>query len=60
MDMASSHYCKEVIEWLESMNIQLIAKKDNASKVCSARPIEKFWALCKAKYKKKKKENKFN
>ena len=50
MDMASSHYCKEAIEWLESMNIQLIAEKDNASKVCSARPIEKFWALCKAKY----------
>ena len=47
--MASSHYCKDFIEWLESINIQLIAKKDNAPKVCSTRPIERFWALRKGK-----------
>ena len=47
--MASSHYCKDFIEWLKSINIQLVAKKDNAPKVCSTRPIERFWALRKGK-----------
>ena len=37
------------------MNIKFITKKENAPNVPIARPIEKFWALCKAEYRKRTK-----
>jgi hypothetical protein len=52
-DLASSHYTKDVLEWLESQGIDYIEKKENAPNVPQARPIEKFWALCKREYKKR-------
>lgn len=54
MDMATAHYKAEVIEWLEVNGIDFITKKENAPNVPQARPIEKFWALCKSEYKKRK------
>jgi hypothetical protein len=35
-------------------NIDFITKRDNAPNVPQARPIEKFWAICKAEHKKRK------
>lgn len=55
MDMAPCHYSKEVTDWLTSMNIKFITKKQNAPNVPIARPIEKFWSLCKQEYRKRKK-----
>ncbi len=54
MDLAPAHYKAEVIEWLKANNIDFITKRDNAPNVPQARPIEKFWAICKAEYKKRK------
>lgn len=53
-DMATSHYAKTVTEWMDSQNLKYVPKKDNAPNVPQCRPIEKFWALCKAKYAKHK------
>ena len=41
-DMATSHYTKEVIEYLRLQNIEFIPKSDNAPNVPQARGIEKF------------------
>jgi hypothetical protein len=57
-DMASCHYKKEVIEWLKAEKIEFVAKDQNAPNVPQARPIEKFWALCKAAYKRRKQDAK--
>ncbi len=54
MDLATAHYKAKVIEWLEANNIDFITKRDNAPNVPQARSIEKFWAICKAEYKKRK------
>lgn len=54
-DMASSHYRKDVIDWLEKEGVDFVRKSENAPNVPQARPIEKFWALCKANYKKQSK-----
>lgn len=54
MDMASCHYKGTVTEWLEQNGIDYVTKDDNAPSVPIARPIEKFWALVKAEYKKRK------
>lgn len=51
MDMASSHYKREVTEWLASQNIEFVTRDENAPDVPQARPIERFWAKCKAAYK---------
>jgi hypothetical protein len=50
MDMATCHYKKEVTDWLKSEYINFVTKTENAPNVPQARPIEKFWAICKAKY----------
>lgn len=52
-DMASSHYASQVTTWLENEKIDFVAKNDNAPNVPQARPIERFWALCKKAYKKR-------
>lgn len=50
-DMATCHYRKDVKEWLKVQNIDFIDKMENAPNVPQARPIERFWALCKKAYK---------
>ena len=52
MDMASCHYSNIVLTWLRANKIKYVERYDNAPNVPQARPIEKFWALCKAEYKK--------
>lgn len=49
-DMAKPHYSKEVLDFLRSQNIEFPTWKENAPNVPQARPIEKFWAICKHKY----------
>uniref|UniRef100_A0AC35TPZ9 DDE_3 domain-containing protein n=1 Tax=Rhabditophanes sp. KR3021 TaxID=114890 RepID=A0AC35TPZ9_9BILA len=51
-DMATCHYKKEVLDELRAKNINFVEKIDNAPAVPHLQPIEKFWALCKAEYKK--------
>lgn len=55
MDMASSHYHSDVIQWLEENRIEYVKKSENTPNLPQARPIEKFWALCKREYGKRKK-----
>jgi hypothetical protein len=57
-DMASSHYCKDVIDWLNENDIKYVPRKDNAPNVPQARPIEKYWAISKKEYSKEKKQPK--
>jgi transposase len=49
-DMATSHYAENVTSFLEENKIDYIKKKDNLPNCPQARPIEKFWAICKQKY----------
>lgn len=52
-DMARVHYTAEIREYLDSMGIRYVTWKQNAPNVPQVRPIEKSWALCKAKYARK-------
>lgn len=52
-DMARVHYTREVREYLESIGVEMVSWLENAPKVPQARPIERFWALCKAEYARK-------
>ena len=49
-DMASIHYEKNVINWLESKGIQFVKKAHNTPNCPQVRPIEKFWSFCKREY----------
>ncbi|CAF2619642.1 unnamed protein product [Rotaria sp. Silwood2] len=44
-DLASSHYAKEITEWLIQHNIKFISKEVNPPKVPKAQPIEDFWSM---------------
>lgn len=44
-DLASCHYSKTTIDWLERQNIRYVAKNYNPPNVPKARPIEDFWAI---------------
>ena len=57
-DLATIHYSKQVIEWLQNNGIPFVSKVDNPPNVPHARPIEKFWSLCKVEYMKKTKVTK--
>lgn len=50
-DMSRVHYAKVVTNHLKSIGLEFIEYENNAPKVPQARPIEKYWALCKARYK---------
>ena len=54
MDMETCHYKKSVTDFLTEKGIPFVGKGENAPNVPIARPIEKFWALTKAEYKKRK------
>jgi hypothetical protein len=49
-DMAKIHYAKIVKEWLTEQKIPFVTWEENAPNVPQARPIERFWALCKKEY----------
>ena len=46
-DLASSHFAKSVIEWLNNNNVKFVPKNLNIANVPEARPIEDFWAIMK-------------
>lgn len=46
-DLASSHYAKTVISFLEDKKINFVKKFDNPANLPEARPIENFWAILK-------------
>lgn len=48
-DLASSHYAKKVIEYLDHRNINYVPKEDNPPNVPECRPIENFWSILKGK-----------
>lgn len=50
-DMATAHYEKTVTAALEQAKINYVKKGDNTPNCPQIRPIERYWALCKAKYK---------
>jgi len=52
-DMATCHYTREITNFLQSESIQFVEKSKNAPNVPQARPIERFWALCKREYAKR-------
>lgn len=49
-DLAPSHYTQTVIYSLEAETIKVVPKTKNPSNFLEARPINKFWVICKQKY----------
>lgn len=49
-DLAPSHYQRDVVAFLKQKKIAFVPKLDNPPNIPQCRPIEKFWALCKAEY----------
>ena len=47
-DLASSHYAKSVLDWLQSNNIPFVANEANPANVPEVRPIKDFWGILKA------------
>lgn len=54
-DGATAHYKGTVLERLRELKIKFVEKKDNHPNLPQCRPIERFWAMCKAEFKKTKK-----
>ena len=48
-DLATAHYAKSVTNYLDSKNVNYVAKDDNPPNVPECRPIEHFWSLLKGK-----------
>lgn len=44
-DLASSHYARATLDWLEAHHVPYVPRNDNPPNVPQARPIENFWAL---------------
>ncbi|CAF1570933.1 unnamed protein product [Rotaria magnacalcarata] len=44
-DLASSHYAKTTITWLNQQNIHFVPKQVNPPNLPKARPIEDFWSI---------------
>ena len=55
-DMASAHYAREVVDDLENHKIDFVRKGDNLPNVPMLRPIERYWAFCKMRYRRFKHE----
>lgn len=51
-DLASCHYSKKTVEWYQSNGVDFIPKHMNPPNTPQFRPIEKYWAIVKAKLKK--------
>lgn len=54
--LATSHYAKTFTEFMRQKNLNFVSKEENAPNVPQCRPIERFWALCKANYSKLQKQ----
>lgn len=48
-DLASCHYARPVIDWYKNNNVVFVPKEYNPPNTPELRPIEKFWAIMKAK-----------
>jgi len=51
-DLAPAHYSGLTKEWYNQNQVQVVPKEWNPPNVPELRPIERFWALAKAKFKK--------
>lgn len=51
-DLASCHYARETLKWFEDNRVDVIPKDCNPPNSPELRPIEKYWAIVKAKIKK--------
>ena len=49
-DLATIHYAKVVQNWFRANGIEFVEKESNPPNCPQARPIEKFWAICKREY----------
>jgi hypothetical protein len=48
-DLASCHYARSTLEWLENNNVEIVPKTMNPPNCPQFRPIEKYWAIVKNK-----------
>ena len=46
-DLASAHYGRKAIAYLESKQVKFVAKEDNPPNVLETHPIEDFWGILK-------------
>ena len=46
-DLASAHYAKTVVDYLNEKKVKFVQKSENPPNVPEARPIEDFWGLIK-------------
>ncbi|KAF2881252.1 hypothetical protein ILUMI_24919 [Ignelater luminosus] len=53
-DMATCHYAVQCTEFLKESNVDFVTKVNNAPNTPQVRPIEKYWALLKREYAKRK------
>ncbi|KAF2881984.1 hypothetical protein ILUMI_24187 [Ignelater luminosus] len=53
-DMTTSHYAVQCREFLKQNNVDFVTKVNNAPNTPPVRPIEKYWALLKREYAKRK------
>ena len=51
-DLASCHYARSTTEWMETKGIKYVEKDMNPPNCPEIRPIERFWAIMKAKLRK--------
>jgi Winged helix-turn-helix DNA-binding len=52
-DLASAHYAKDTLKFMEKNGINFVSKDMNPPNVPQCRPIERYWALIRAKLLKK-------
>lgn len=57
-DLAAYHYTSPILEEFTANKIEFVSKEDNSPNTPQNRPIERFWALCKAEYKRNNKISK--
>jgi hypothetical protein len=53
-DLATCHYQKDVIQWMNCQNFEFVKKGENAPNVPQVRLIEGYWAECKKELKDRK------
>jgi len=46
-DLASSHYAKTVVDYLNEEKVNFVQKCENSPNISEARPIEDFWGIIK-------------
>lgn len=51
-DLAAIHYSKKSVEWMSENGVSFVEKSMNPPNCPEIRPIEKFWAIMKAKLRK--------